>query len=460
MDIYASYNISDFARLTSDSLFDKLKALATSLAIYFKYRDGDKLLTLHYRGYHIGEHIYDTILRCDFSRVTIDKVPFRRGFTKIYNSILGIIGAEKLYSKYPFSALVYSDCDYMPGRALQLVAIKHKAKLYYTNGLNNIICRYDTDHMSLPHVKNILYPVWESWQKFLKQPDIDKLVDNYIAERFKGEAANQFDTGAFKNKRSYTRSELLAKFKLDSNKKNVVIAAHVFSDLAHYSFYQLHRDYYEWLMVTVKILSRNKNVNTFLKVHPSTHLYFEEGGVEKLLQKSGVNNVYLMPDDLNTAAIPDIADYIVTQSGTMGLEMAGFGIPVFTAAKGYYCDFGIDIYSSTDKEYEERLLHIENTPRLSAETSRRARQALYYIYANKGAWRPRLGTPEIFTMGTNQSKDKDYWVMLCVKQWQDINSAIKNGANIKDDFYKNQLNAIEIVDNDLWNKYKVEFSDE
>jgi CDP-glycerol glycerophosphotransferase (TagB/SpsB family) len=73
------------------------------------------------------------------------------------------------------------------------------------------------------------------------------------------------------------------------------------------------------------------------------------------------------PDtDLSTYSLFEIADYVVTVRGTVGIEAALFGIPVVTAGTGRYAGRGFTLDSTTREQYLEKLANLETYPRLSA----------------------------------------------------------------------------------------------
>lgn len=44
-------------------------------------------------------------------------------------------------------------------------------------------------------------------------------------------------------------------------------------------------------------------------------------GVEQLVEKHNLSNIYILPSNFNSKSIIDVADCIVTAKGTAGLEV-------------------------------------------------------------------------------------------------------------------------------------------
>jgi hypothetical protein len=91
------------------------------------------------------------------------------------------------------------------------------------------------------------------------------------------------------------------------------------------------------------------------------------------------DHVKLMPADtpINTFSLFDVADYGLTVRGTIGMELPCFGIPVVTAGTGRYAGRGFTIDPATPEAYASLLAHLEDVPRLDADTIRRARLHYY-----------------------------------------------------------------------------------
>ena len=132
------------------------------------------------------------------------------------------------------------------------------------------------------------------------------------------------------------------------------------SDAPHYSFDGIFRDYYDWLVNTIRILAEADKYHIFVKEHPSAKLYGEQGAITTILRKENITNVYRIPDDLSTMCLYDSMDYFVTCCGTIGIEAACFGLPVVTAAKGYYYGHGLDYNHSDYESYKSCLENLEN----------------------------------------------------------------------------------------------------
>ena len=98
------------------------------------------------------------------------------------------------------------------------------------------------------------------------------------------------------------------------------------------------------------------------------------------MNKLAVNNVKVLPKDFSASAIPNLADVILTVSGTSGLEFACFGIPVINAGNSMYSGYGFNIEPKTKQEYYYVLNSIDQVDKLTTKQINTAKHVAYYIF--------------------------------------------------------------------------------
>lgn len=266
-------------------------------------------------------------------------------------------------------------------------------------------------------------------KRIMKHPKLLELSEKYINTRINGTSQSLLVKGYQGDKKIYNRLDLARIFKIDLNKKNVVLAVHCFRDAAHYSEGSIYKDYFVWMIETIKILIQNHNVNIFVKEHPAASFYKEEGIIADALKKIDKERVHFLPLDFNTASIIDCMDYVVTACGTMALEMSCFGIPGITTSKGYYYGFGIDINIDNIVKYREVLLNIQNIDRLSLEKQNKAKKIMYLIAEDR--LKIELLPPELFY-------DNMEYLLNVDRQWDFLVDKIREGYNI--DWFSEDFN--------------------
>lgn len=427
--LYKSFSISKFIKIPKTNIFIILKTL-TYFFKAFSCRRGDDLLDIKIDSNFIpvGEEIYDWILR-DSKLLSLSHLSIKSRI-KILVYIFHYFSFAELTKKQNVKFFISSCADYLYSAYAKVCQKKRIPMLTpeYMRG-------YTIQHNESEGFKFLsnCFITTSLFNKIITKYGC-QAVEETVKKHFLGLEYNN-GSMAFRNKRFYTKEDLLNRFRLKDNKKVVVITAHVFSDRSHYSFDMIFKDYYDWLVKTIEILANVDKYHVFVKEHPSSVLYGEEGSLTGILKKIGVTNVYAIPSDLSTRCLFDFVDCFVTCCGTIGLEAACFGIPVVTASKGYYYGYGLDNNCSDYKSYKECLENIEFLKGKSDKIELAKKLLTCAIYEFELH-------PVGFMKDLSLIGDKfcdDYTAM------QILNQSIKKGSP-KDVFYNSQLDNIIIYD--------------
>ena len=191
-----------------------------------------------------------------------------------------------------------------------------------------------------------------------------------------------------KNKKIYSKSEIIKKLKLNPKKKIAVIFSHIMYDATFFYGESIFKNYKLWLEETLKLAEKNKNINWILKIHPANKWRNElESTYGKTLEEELIDNLFKeLPDnifilnattDISTYSLFSFIDYGLTVRGTVGCELSCFGIPVFTAGTGRYSHQGFTIDSNNKRDYEKKIRNIQNYSKLSKEKVKKARVYSY-----------------------------------------------------------------------------------
>lgn len=433
--VYESFNITKFVSINDNSMFSKINIFLNSIFSWLKMNSPMDILSFKYKDIPIGEELYDDIIRTHLGEYTIEKIKKTYIFN-IYGFFIRLIGATKVLnsSDLNIDTIVYVDCDYNRSSLIK-IGMQNECDIYQS------VCGKYYQHkekLNFKIVKNgqITKDIYDRYKKNVTKHDIEL----YLKKYFEGSNKECMDQVAFLNKKYYSKEELYELFNIKNQKKNVLVASHAFSDLPHYGKNMIYNDYYQWLIGTLTILSTNKNINVFVKEHPSANFYGEKGSVRDLVRNKKCENVFFLPDDFNTNSAFVIMDYVITCQGTIGLEATIHGIPVITAGQGFYYGFGIDINSDSLSLYEDRLRHIEAiSTNVSIEKQECAKLLLYIAgdaYSkNVSSVLPR----HRFTDTREHLQDQKY-------HYEYINNKLKNGASLRDTYYENVLQRIDVYE--------------
>jgi hypothetical protein len=192
-------------------------------------------------------------------------------------------------------------------------------------------------------------------------------------------------------KRIKSAEEVRRQLGLDPTKKTAVVFSHVLWDATFFYGRGLFDDYETWLLETVRAACANPRVNWVIKLHPDLvwKLKHEAHSGELrdvLAVRSAVGklpeHVRIVPPDtdINTFSFFEVTDYCVTVRGTIGIEMACYGVPVLTAGTGRYAGMGFTVDSSSAEEYLHRLSRIDATLPMSRAQRELARRFAYALF--------------------------------------------------------------------------------
>lgn len=351
------------------------RVLSQTLTLILFKRSGRALLDLQIDGIHIGDLVYDTLIRYRPNCYTVGTLSLRSHFRLLFRALFNFHTSQALFRRFKVRAIVTSHNVYAEFGILCRIAHRHGAAIFLKD--MDVFRVYDAQANVYEHFLRVSP---DELRAGLADSTVVSTAENYFDRRMNG-AIDQVDlNNAYGNKQTYGKAELLAMFGADPRKKTVFVLAHAFSDAPHVGGKLAFDDYYDWLRQTLRRLSSNQEVNVIVKPHPSSYMWGEKGAVEVLLEELGTTNIYITPSDFSTLSIKSIADYVVTARGTAGLEFSGLGIPAVTCGEGYYSGFGIALEHLDREAYFKALDGIVTLQPLTSDVSQRARVLLYLTF--------------------------------------------------------------------------------
>lgn len=423
--IYQSFNIRTFYCWWQGFFHPKvfLPALLATSRIMLGSRSGEALINLNYRGVDIGDLIYDSLIRFRPNEYTVKTIKAKH-FRLIFRAFLTFHNNELLLAKYEPKYLVTSHNVYAEfGMLPRQLRHRNNGTVFLKD-----IYAYKCYGPQVNIKEHFLKPTTETFLQNLNSSDYVNKAKKYFHDRFEGNV-DQIDVkNAYHNKKKYSIEQLKSIYsKIDINKKNVVVMSHAFSDAPHVGEGLLFNDYYDFLEKTLIRLNKNKNINCFVKAHPSSYMWNEKGGVESLIEVNNLQNIHMMPADLNTNSIADFADSIVTAKGTAGLEFTCLGIPAVTAGKGYYAGFGITLEPESVESYYDILDSISELAKLDDKVRERALVLLYMVSLSR---RHSDILPKQHIMPHENYND------VYLDKYKEIIANIENNIPMRDTFYE------------------------
>jgi hypothetical protein len=373
-DIVASFrprSVVKTFQLASRGLIRRWPAVLARTA---RTRNGDLLESLTVDGIKIGPHLYDTLLM-RFGLPSIDAMTPKL-LRHLAAELSIFFGMRQLIERDLPAIAILPDNVYRAGMLFELFASRRVP----------MIAGLDMNGLSAH-----FYPPDGNYSEHCRAPDralVDRVVqsprllasaEEHLRHRIEGHQAQHDVKRAYASDATMVdRAKLCELLGVPTGKPVVMVAAHVFSDAPHAVEGLLFKDYKTWLLETCRLLRANRDVSFFVKAHPSADLYGEVGTTARLLKEIDAER-HLLPVKVNTRALFNCVDAVITCGGTAGSEFPCFGVPVLLAAGAPYDALGYVRRAQTRKEYAEELGRIHTYQKLDDDDVTLARAAMFVM---------------------------------------------------------------------------------
>ncbi|WIW70383.1 capsular polysaccharide export protein, LipB/KpsS family [Anaerosinus gibii] len=340
----------------------------------------DEIDSIEYHGINIGTNIKSSIYRyLQGHRLEkcSDNVMQEYVFSAYINAIaskkaLDILKPEKLY----MSHAIYVDW----GPAVRMANKKgipvigwmssYLASNFYFKVIRNV------DVIDMHNIDG------DNWSNIVEDNLSDEnrnRLNEYIKRRYLDNIS--FDMGKFSK---YSELSIIkAKYSFDNINPTWAIFTHVNWDSVTDYAPMLYKTFNEWIIDTITIIKKIKNVNFIIKIHPAEKWSNKNGsGIEDLIRIKFTdlpNNVKLIGADekINPLNFYQMIDGGITVYGTAGLELSLFGKPVILAGTAHYGNKGFTYDANTIDEYKNLLM---NTDKIAVLSETQIEYAKKYAY--------------------------------------------------------------------------------
>ncbi len=381
--LYASYGM-EFVSLKKEMFASPMRCLyglLKAVSFVLLKGTGKAMVSMKYKDAKVGQFMYDTIIRTNQDIYTIRNARNKICFKKVWTTYWFMSTLNKIYKKYCPTHYVFDDLIYDEGMIVEYM------RSMGTTAINGTM---DSRLLLPDYTKETVY--WPDFDKVVMEKELAALSEedkkDYIEraqkaldDRFHGRNGDARDSkAAFTGKKEATREELTSVMGLDPKKKNVVFCSHTLSESAHRCSVQAYEDTYTWMEETMKFVRDNDSANWIIKVHPVAALKYGEGNVlESLYEKYKSPNLFLFPDEYNSALVGTLADVVVTIYGNAGSEYSCLGIPVVLAGKSIYSGCGYTIDAFTREQYEKVLSNVNAIEPMTKEQTDTAKIIFTYL---------------------------------------------------------------------------------
>jgi hypothetical protein len=263
-----------------------------------------------------------------------------------------------------------------------------------------------------------------------KELSLETEIEKVIKQKFAGALVDRDAINVFKANKILTVDEFNNEYHYDHKKKNIFLFSHAFVDAVRYARWSLFSDHYTWLEQTLKYISANNlDANIFIKPHPSEHLYpckmTAASLVDTLNHDSKVNFICLT-NQVSNNVIFEMADLVITASGTVSAEAPMFGLNVLVAGENDCENAKAIIQPLNIQEYFYRIMNFKNIGVLDSDTIKRAKLAFYWYNKLTYVYLPISIDSLDISLDNNNKTQIISWLELMDKTYKNnINYSIK-----------------------------------
>ncbi len=389
---------------------------------------------MQYRSVNVGRQTLATLARVQHQRVDLNNPVFIKRFRQaLPEAIQSAIAAEHLMHQATPHLAIFLDKDYMVVGSLYDMALNQGVDVVQWCGAHRddaLMLRRYTAQTQTTHPQSLTEETWQLVRGMAWAEEHEARLSQEFRMRYQdGRWASYYNRPYGK---LATKAELQEQLGLDASKKTAVIFSHILWDSTFFWGDDLFDDYGEWLVETVRAACANPSLNWVVKLHPANRWKMKRDGVnresdDRVLLHEALGRLpehvkVLDPDaDINTASFFDSADYCLTVRGTVGIEMACFGIPVFTAGTGRYTGLGFTIDSESRQDYLSKLHRIQEVARLTAAQTLLAKRYTYGLWIRR-PWHVRT-FQQVYRPLQQGGHPLDHNVRIQVRSFNDLRDA-------------------------------------
>lgn len=354
--------------LNKQKILTKIKYILIANKILTKYKNVDEFVKFKPNGIQIGEAVYDHFIRNDNSPTT-NHLSYKFLFF-LAEALFVNDFSKKFFKKNKINYMVMTERQYIPS-----IIIFQNALMAKTKVITRVLGPKNFG-IAIYKSLNDIHWVHKKLDKKLIQKFFLKNKLKYanigfdrIKNIFNQKISNP--NPDIKNpikKIKNTKNEINQFYKnlnLDSTKKTCFIFSHNLLD-GNLNGKKIHifKDYLTWLRETLSFVNKlDNNINWIVKEHPSDYGFLKLKTTAKIEfdRIVGYNNknIRFFPKNYNPSIIKNIADCVVSLSGSVGTEYTCYGIHSINSCGIFYSENGFTNDYKNKKEYFNFLQNIE-----------------------------------------------------------------------------------------------------
>lgn len=330
--------------------------------IWSRLASKDELTNLEVDGVRVGDLVIDTYLR--FNSAPEVKLADRALLSILRQALKDVASAKAYFSKNRPALFITSYTTYIQHGVAVRVAANHGIRILAFGNLQEFGTEVTPDHLC--HTKRD----YTYHQDFLRLSDQDQRLgkaEQYLSARL---------SGAIDTATAYMKDSAYAVTVRDvpDSRQAVVVFMHDFFDSANVYRNMVFADFWEWLKVTVDLLSQ-AGLTFLVKPHPNQspesareldRFVRENPGVRLISSK--VTNAQLVAGGMICG---------VTAYGTVASELAFLGVPSICCSDNPFVSFD---FCRTARNRDQYADYLRTIPEFTPDKAMMRRQACIFDY--------------------------------------------------------------------------------
>ncbi|HVD60397.1 MAG TPA: hypothetical protein VNC11_05955 [Gemmatimonadaceae bacterium] len=226
---------------------------------------------------------------------------------------------------------------------------------------------------------------WNARKRTPLTPDEEESLRGFLDRRYHQRVS--FD---MKRLQKYTGEvdRFREKYKLQDGKPVWGIMAHINWDSVSDYSPMAYQSFDEWMVDTVKVVSKLPDVQWLIKVHPIEAYDNPAAGVQRLIETHFPNlpdHVHVIPaeEEISPLEFFQLLDGGVSVYGTSGLELAVQGKPIILSGEAHYGGKGFTYDGLDIESYRALLARAHKLGPLSEEATKLARAYAYSYFVQR-----------------------------------------------------------------------------
>ena len=433
--IFRSFGVKKFFYYKDMNFLQKIIYMNKALKFLGKKTDVNSIIRLQYKKVNLGLTVYDSYIRY-VGNPTLKKINFEF-IIFVSEALYACDFFEKLIKKNNFCKLVQSETSFIPLSCLFQTALQNQIEVFsrfgkerftvrrYTNlkqcfsergrisqklfdiifniKKNKKIALKISKKIQSQKIKTKSFGMDITMYNFRKNASGKKLLE--VIDKNKNESFKKIDIN-----KTFIKKE----FNWDNKKIVIFFLSYLIDGNFPFGYRKNFKDTFSWINFILSKIEKIKNVNWIIKDHPIKKVYGQNPRIDFEEKLDYLNNnfshIKRWPKNFSNKSILNIADIVLTSSGTAGIEYPAYGINSLFTEKSSYSNLNFMKMIEGKKKILSKINNLNKIKKISSNFEEKCK---VYLFIRESL----LGEKSLFLpdyIASRNIVDDEFW-SLCIK---------------------------------------------